>query len=74
MQQSCPLCIGLDVHTGSIAVSYVAQEPHAAVISLGNTGTRQGDSDTLLRRLRPKAPTSSLSMKRGRVALGSPAL
>jgi transposase len=56
MHQSSTLYVGLDVHKESIAVAYIAHEPHAEVISLGNIGTRQCDIDTLLCRLQSKSP------------------
>ena len=75
MHQSSTLYVGLDVHKESIAVAYVAQEHHAEVVSLGNIGTRQCDIDQLIRQTaRPKAHTSSLSMKPARVATGSTAI
>ena len=51
MPQSRTLSIGMDVHKDSIAVAYVAQDHHAEVVSLGNIGTRHGDSDQLVRQL-----------------------
>lgn len=45
MTQSSPLYVGLDVHTDSIAVAYVAQDHHAEVVSLGNIGTQPCDKD-----------------------------
>jgi transposase len=56
MKQSSTLYVGLDVHKDAIAVAYVAQDHGAAVVSLGNIGTRQCDIDTLLRRLQSKSP------------------
>jgi transposase len=56
MQQSRTLSVGLDVHTASIAVAYIAQEHHADVVALGAIGTRQGDIDHLIRRLHSKSP------------------
>jgi transposase len=56
MHQSSTLYVGLDVHKESIAVAYVAQAPHAEVVSLGNIGTRQCDIDKLIRRLQSKSP------------------
>src|SRR5262245_7482741 len=56
MHQSRTLYVGFDVHKESIAVAYVAQEPHAEVVSLGNIGTRQCDIDKLIRRLQSKSP------------------
>jgi len=55
MKQSSTLYIGLDVHTESIAVAYVAKEHHAEVISLGTIGTRQCDIDQLLRKMQSKS-------------------
>ena len=49
------LYIGLDVHTDSIAVAYVAQEPGAEVIYLGTIGTRQCDIDQLIRKRQSKS-------------------
>ena len=54
MSQSRPLDVGMDVHTASIAVAYVAHDHGAAVISLGTIGTRQCDIDKLLRHLQSK--------------------
>ena len=45
----------MDVHQESIAVAYVAQDYGAEVISLGTVGTRQCDSDKLIRPLRSKS-------------------
>jgi transposase len=44
-----------DVHKESIAVAYVAQDHGADVTSLGAIGTRQCDSDQLLRKRQSKA-------------------
>jgi len=55
MPQSSTLYIELDVHKESIAVAYVAQEPHAKVVSLGNLGTRQCDIDQLIRKMQSKS-------------------
>ena len=55
MSQSRTLCIGMDVHKESIAVAYVAQDPGAAVTSLGSIGTRQCDIEQLLRKMPSKA-------------------
>jgi transposase len=56
MNQSSTLYVGLNVHKESIAVAYVAQEPHAEVVYLGTIGTRQCDIDTLIRKLQSKSP------------------
>ena len=55
MQQSRTLYIGLDVHKESIAVAYVAQEHHTAVVALGTIGTRQCDIDQLIRKMQSKS-------------------
>src|ERR1700752_3188715 len=55
MAQSSTLYVGMDVHTESIAVAYVAQAYGAEVISLGTVGTRQCDIDKLIRPLRSKS-------------------
>jgi transposase len=56
MHQSSTLSVGLDVHQEAIAVAYVAQEHHAEVVYVGTIGTRQCDSDTLIRQLQSKSP------------------
>jgi transposase len=55
MKHSNTLYIGLDVHKESIAVAYVAQGPGAAVTDLGTIGTRQCDTDQLIRKFPSKA-------------------
>ena len=55
LHQSRTLSIGLDVHTESIAVAYVAQAHHADVVSLGTIGTRQSDIDQLIRKMPSKS-------------------
>src|SRR5215467_12492026 len=55
MSQSSTLFIGMDVHKETIAVANVAQEHGAEVISLGTLGTRQCDSDHLVRKMPSKA-------------------
>jgi len=50
MPQSRTLYIGMEVHTEAITIAYVAQEPHAAVVSLGALGTRQCDIDHFIRK------------------------
>ena len=56
MAQSRTLSVGMDVHKESMAVAYVAQAHGAAVVALGTIGTRQCDSDTLIRQLRSQSP------------------
>jgi len=55
MAQSRTLFIGMDVHKETIAVAYVAQEPGAAVTSLGPVGTRQCDIDQRIRKMPSQA-------------------
>jgi transposase len=55
MPQSRTLSIGLDVHKASSAVAYAPQDDGADVVSLSSIGTRQGDSDQLVRQLHAKA-------------------
>jgi len=56
MTQSNTLSIGLDVHKESIAGAYMAQEDHAALVSLGTVGTRQCTIDTRMHTLQSKSP------------------
>ena len=56
MYQSSTLYVGFDGQKASMAVADIAQAPHAAVISLGHIGTRQGASATLIRRLPSQSP------------------
>ena len=55
MSQSSTLFIGMDVHKDSIAVAYVAQDHGAEVTYLGAIGTRQGDSDQMIRKMQSNA-------------------
>jgi transposase len=55
MSQSSTLYIGLDVHTESIAVAYVARAHDAEIIYLGPIGTRHCDIDKLVRNMQSKA-------------------
>jgi transposase len=45
----------MDGHKDSIAVAYMAQDHGAEVIYLGAIGTRQCDSDQLVRKIQSKA-------------------
>lgn len=45
----------MDGHKETMAVAYVAQELGTEVASCGTIGTRQCDSDTLIRTMQPKA-------------------
>ena len=51
MSQSRTRYIGMDVHQASRAVAYGAHAYGAEVVSLGTMGTRQGESDKLMRQL-----------------------
>jgi transposase len=55
MAQSRTLSVGMDGHKDTIAVAYGAQDHDAAVVSRGTFGTRQCDSDPLMRQLPAKA-------------------
>ena len=55
MPQSSTLSVGLDVHQASSAVASVAQDHDADVLDLGTIGTRQADSDQLVRTRPSKA-------------------
>ena len=55
MSQSSTRFVGMDVHTDSIAVGYVAQDHGAEVTYLGTMGTRQCDIDQLIRKMQAKA-------------------
>src|SRR5687767_13333431 len=50
MRQSRTLSIGWDGQKESMAVAYVAQAHHAAVVSLGHLGTRPCDLDQRIRK------------------------
>jgi transposase len=65
MRQSRTLYIGLDVHQDAIAVAYVAQAHHAAVVSLGNIGTRQRDIDQLIRKMQSNSKHLSFVYEAG---------
>jgi hypothetical protein len=56
MNQARTLDIGWDVHQESIAVAYIAYDPHAAVVSLGPIGTRPCDLAQLIRRRQSNRP------------------
>src|SRR5262245_44091304 len=56
MHQSSTLYVGFDVPKESIAVASIAQAPHAAVIALGNIGTRQCAIAKRVRRLQSTSP------------------
>lgn len=50
-ESSKTLYVGPDVHTDAIAVAYAPEDRRAEVVSLGAIGTRQCDSDKLIRKL-----------------------
>lgn len=52
MSPSRTLSLGWEVHKASSAVAYVAQAHSAAVVSRGTIGTRQGDIDQCIRKMR----------------------
>ena len=54
MAHSSTLVVGLDVHKETMAVAYVAEGREAEVVCWGTIGTRQCDSDTLIRKLQAK--------------------
>src|SRR5215475_8845542 len=56
LSQSRTLYVGMAVHQESLALASVAQDQGAEGVSLGTSGPRQGDSDTLLRRLPSTSP------------------
>ena len=55
LAQSRTLFIGMEVHTEAIAGASVAQDHGAEVPYLGTIGTRQCDSDHLIRKMPSKA-------------------
>jgi hypothetical protein len=55
MSQSRTRFIGMEVHTDSIAVAYVAQNHGAEVPYLGSIGTRQCDIDHRIRKMPSQA-------------------
>ncbi len=50
MSQSRTLFVGMEVHTETMAVAYVAQAHGAEVPSVGTISTRQSAIDTLIRK------------------------
>jgi len=56
MAPSRPRCLGREVHTATLAVAAVAQDPSAAVTALGTLGPRPGDSDHRVRQRQATAP------------------
>jgi methylmalonyl-CoA mutase cobalamin-binding subunit len=70
MHQSRTLSVGMDGHTDSIAVAYVAKDHDAEVISLGTFGTRQCDIDTLIRKLQSKTTPLVLVSEAGPCGYG----
>jgi transposase len=55
MKQSSTLYGGMEVHTASIAVAYMAQDHGAEVVSRGTVGTRPCDIAKLIRQLQSKS-------------------
>jgi len=54
MRSYTTVFVGLDVHKDFISVAYVPDDRQAEVTFLGPIGTREGDIDKLVRRLRTK--------------------
>jgi transposase len=54
MRNDTTVFVGLDVHKDFISVAYVPEERQAEVTFVGPIGTREGDIDKLIRRLRTK--------------------
>ncbi len=65
MTQTSTLFIGWDVHKETIAVADVAEEREAVVVSVGTIGTRQCDSDKLIRKLQAKGKTLHMVYEAG---------
>jgi transposase len=65
MPQSRTRSVGLDVHKDSLAVADAAQDHGAAVVALGNLGTRQRDLDQLVRRRQSQSPPLVLVSEAG---------
>ena len=55
MRNDTTVFVGLDVHKDFISVAYVPDDRQAEVTFVGPIGTREGDIDKLIRRLRTKA-------------------
>jgi len=55
MRSYTTVFVGLDVHKDFISVAYVPDDRQAEVTFVGPIGTREGDIDKLIRRLRTKA-------------------
>jgi hypothetical protein len=74
MPQSRTLSIGLDVQKASMTVADVAQAHHAAAVSLGHIGTRQGDIAQRIQKMQSKSKPLILGYVAGPAGTGSPAL
>ena len=74
MTQSSTLYIGMDVHKDSIAVAYITQDHHAEVVPSSPSARASAISTNSSGNGSPKAHIWSLSMKQGRVGIGSTAI
>ena len=74
MSQSRTLFVGLEGHQECLAVTDVAHEHHAEVVSLATVGTRQDDIAQLRRRLLSKSQHRVFVYTPVPAALGSTAI
>src|SRR4029077_8666184 len=65
MGKCTPLFVGLDVHKDSIAVAHAQGQCGDPPVFVGAIGSRQGDLDKLIRRLKAKTPTLVFAYEAG---------
>jgi transposase len=64
-ESSKTLFVGLDVHKDTIAVAYAPEDRGAEVVAVGMIGTRQYDTDKLIRKLEAKGATLVFAYEAG---------
>src|SRR4029450_11803120 len=70
MAQGSTFFVGWDVHKETIAVASIGEEREAEVVSVGTIGSRQCDSDKLIRKLQAKGKKVHFVDEAGPVGTG----